>query len=47
VLLGRLKFSEFYMGVNLEIAPKADIVIPDEILIYADDIIPYKETNSP
>jgi len=35
------------MGVNLEMAHKAGIVIQDEILMHADDSIPYKETNSP
>lgn len=38
--------AEFYMGVNMEIAYKAVIKIPSDILVYADDIIPYKGNST-
>ena len=34
--------AEFYMGINMETAHKAGITIPNDILVHADDIIPYK-----
>ena len=36
--------AEFYMGINMEIAFKAGITIPNDILVHVDDIIPYKES---
>ena len=37
--------AEFYMGINMEIAIKAGITIPSDILVHADDIIPYKKNG--
>jgi len=40
------EMAEFYMGINMEIAYKAGITIPNDILVYADDIIPYKGNST-
>ncbi len=40
------EIAEFYMGVNLEVAHKADITIPSDILVHADNIIPYKGNST-
>jgi len=34
------------MGVKMEIAYKAGITIPSDILVYADEIIPYKGNST-
>ena len=36
------EIAEFFMGVNMETAHKAGITIPSDILVHADEIIPYK-----
>lgn len=40
------EIAEFYMGVNLEVAHKAGITIPSDILVHADNIIPYKGNST-
>ena len=41
-----VEMAEFYMGINMEIAYKAGFTIPNDILVYADDIIPYKGNST-
>ena len=37
------EISEFFMGINLNTAQRSGITIPNDILVQADDIIPYRK----